>query len=76
VIVHFGERFCLAAAESLGYLIGLSVGTAFLREADTAGTNAHTTYGENISNLIFYSSEAVVGAEYRPNDSPIVCDTL
>jgi hypothetical protein len=52
VIVHFGERFCLAAAESLGYLIGLSVGTAFLREADTAGTNAHTTYGENINPLV------------------------
>jgi len=56
VIVHFGERFCLAAAESLGYLIGLSVGTAFLREADTAGTNAHTTYGENINSNIDYIS--------------------
>jgi hypothetical protein len=38
----------LAAAESLGFSIGLSVETAFLREAVTAGTNAHTTYGENI----------------------------
>jgi hypothetical protein len=53
VIVYFGERFCLAAvlavAESRGFSIGLSVRTAFLREAVTAGTNAHTTYGENIS---------------------------
>jgi len=48
-----------------------SAETAFTRAADTAGANAHTTYGENISSLIFYSSEAVVGAEYRPNDSPI-----
>jgi hypothetical protein len=39
----------LAVAESLGFLISLSVGTAFSREAATAGTNAHTTYGENIS---------------------------
>jgi hypothetical protein len=50
-----GEQFCLAAvlavAESYGFLIGLSVGTAFSREAAIAGTNAHTTYGENINSV-------------------------
>ena len=34
---------------SLSFSIGLNVKTAFLKAADTAGTNAHTTYGENIS---------------------------
>jgi hypothetical protein len=43
-------------------LIYQNVKTAFTRVADTAGTNAHTTYGENISNLTFYSSKAVDGA--------------
>ena len=34
---------------SRGFSIGLNVKTAFLKAADTAGTSAHTTYGENIS---------------------------
>lgn len=34
---------------SLGFLIGLSVRTAFLRVAVTAGTNAYTTSGANIN---------------------------
>jgi hypothetical protein len=38
--------------ESLGFLIGLSVGTAFSREATTAGINVHTTYGKNIRSLL------------------------
>jgi hypothetical protein len=33
--------------EKLSLLIGLSVRAAFIRVADTAGTSAHTTYGEN-----------------------------
>jgi len=33
---------------SLSFSIGLNVKTAFLRAADTAGTSAHTIYGENI----------------------------
>jgi len=32
-----------------GFLIGLSVGTAFLRVVATAGTSAHTTSGGNIN---------------------------
>jgi hypothetical protein len=45
------ESFCLTVlvvAEGRGFLTGLNVRTAFLREAATAGTNAHTTSGENI----------------------------
>jgi len=34
---------------SRGFSIGLNVKTAFLKAADTAGTNAYTTYGENVS---------------------------
>lgn len=60
----FGERFCLTAvlaeAGSLGFLIGLSVEAAFSREADTAGANAHTTYGENINFAIRLPVVAVV----------------
>jgi hypothetical protein len=60
----FGERFCLTAlqavAESLGFLISLSVGTAFLRAADTAGANAHTTYGENISQDFYELFSALI----------------
>jgi len=38
----------LAVARGRGFLIGLSVETAFLREADTAGTNVHITSDEDI----------------------------
>jgi hypothetical protein len=62
-----GECFCLkavlAVAESLGFSIGLSVETAFLREADTAGTNAHTTYGENIrsfQSIIYFDFVGII----------------
>jgi hypothetical protein len=33
----------------LGFSIGLNVRAAFTRVANTAGTTAHTTYGENKS---------------------------
>ncbi|MDI6904784.1 MAG: hypothetical protein QMD13_04760 [Candidatus Bathyarchaeia archaeon] len=36
---------------SLGFSIGLSVGTVFLRVAATAGTNVHITSGGNIRSL-------------------------
>jgi hypothetical protein len=51
----FVEEFCPRAAlvvvviRSRGFLIDQSVRTAFLRAADTAGTGAHTTYGESIN---------------------------
>jgi hypothetical protein len=37
-------------------LIYQNAKTAFTRVADTAGTNAHTTYGENINSNIDYIS--------------------
>jgi hypothetical protein len=33
-------------------LTGLNVGAAFIRAADTAGTSAHTTFGENKVNEV------------------------
>jgi len=57
-----GEGFCLKAVpaklESRDFLICQSVKTASTRAADTAGTNAHTTYGENVEpkDLILESS--------------------
>jgi hypothetical protein len=55
-------------AEGRGYLIGLSVRTAFLREAVTAGTNAHTTYGENIRSFqsnIHFDFIGIMEKEYE-----------
>jgi hypothetical protein len=39
-------------------LTGLSVGAAFIRAADTAGTSAHTTFGENKLNEVVGESSA------------------
>jgi hypothetical protein len=47
-----GEGFCLKAVpaklESLDFLTCQSVKTASTRAADTAGTSAHTIYGESV----------------------------
>jgi hypothetical protein len=40
-----------AAARSRGFLTYQNAGTAFSRAADTVGTSAHTTYGEDISGV-------------------------
>lgn len=46
------KEFCpekpLSALESLSFLTAQNVKTVLTRVADTAGTNAHKTYGENI----------------------------
>ena len=46
------STFCLKAtlqeAENQGFLTCRSAKTANIKAADIAGTNAHTTYGENV----------------------------
>jgi hypothetical protein len=50
------EVFCprvILTGRSRGVLIGLSVRTAFLRVAATAGISAHTTSGEGVTEYRF-----------------------